>query len=167
MDSQQLEAIDEEKDLGVYIDKELKFHVHTAYATKNSNRIVGSIKRSYETRHPNSICMLYKSIVRPHLEYGNAIWGPHYKGDIKEVEAIQHRITKMIPSIKDMTYEDRLKFLKLPSLVYRRKRGDMILMYKIMNGLVRIDPNELFTPARTYHTRDTINEFTKTPRRRG
>ena len=43
---------------------------------------------------------------------------------------IQHRMTKMIPKIKDMTYEDRLKFLKLPSLVFRRKRGDMIMMDK-------------------------------------
>ena len=62
-----------------------------------------------------------------------------------------------------MAYEDRLKFLKLPSLVFRRKRGDMIMMYKIMNVLVRIDPNELFTPAKTYHTRGHHQRVYKDP----
>ena len=61
-------------------------------------------------------------MVRPHLEYGSAIWGPYYQADIKTVEAVQHRVTKLIPTLR---IEDRLKSLKLPSLVYRRRRGDM------------------------------------------
>ena len=78
-------------------------------------------------------------MVRPHLEYANSIWGPFYQGDIKKAEAIQHRATKLIPELKDIAYEDRLSTLQLPSLNYRRKRGDMIQMYKIVNNMARID----------------------------
>ena len=100
-----------------------------------------------------TMCTLYKAIVRPRLEYGNAIWGPFYQNDIKKIESIQRRATKLISHLKDKTYEDRLRDLELPSLIYRRRRGDMILMFKVMNGLVRMDTSDLFTPARLWHAR--------------
>ena len=92
-------------------------------------------------------------MVRPHLEYGNAIWGPFYQGDIKMVEAVQHRATKLIPHLRDKPYEERLKALQLQSLVYRRKRGDMITMYKIINDQVRLNTHKLFTSLPTSSTR--------------
>ena len=134
-----LEQSRNEKDLGVIIDDTLKFHVHAAAASKKANQILGVIKKAYTTRDPFSIRTLYESMVRPHLEYGNAIWGPFYQGDIKKIEAVQRRATKLIPELRDIPYGERLTRLKLPSLLYRRKRGDMIVMYKIMNGQVRLD----------------------------
>ena len=80
-------------------------------------------------------------------------YGPFLLGDIRKVEAVQRRATKLIPHLKDKPYEDRLKALELPSLVYRRVRGDMILMFKVMNGLVRLDRNLLFTPKTLHNTR--------------
>ena len=79
-----LEISDNEKDLGVIIDDKLKFHIHTATATKKANQILGIIKKSFLTIYAKTIDMLYKSMVRPHLEYGNVIWGPYYKTDIKK-----------------------------------------------------------------------------------
>ena len=92
-------------------------------------------------------------MVRPHLEYGNAIWGPFFIGDAKMVEAVQRRATKLIPELKNQPYEFRLRALNLPSLVYRRKRGDMIQVYKILNGMVRVDTEDFFVPSRFEHTR--------------
>ena len=63
-------------------------------------------------------------MVRPHLEYGNAIWEPFSQGDKKSVESVQRRATKLIHGFNVKSYEDRIKQLKLPSLGYRRKRGD-------------------------------------------
>ena len=153
LNSQELQVINSEKDLGVHVDDELKFHVHTAAATKKANQTVGVIKRTYESRDPVTITTLYKAMVRPLLEYGNVIWGPFYTGDIRAVEAIQHRVTKLIPELKDLTYEERIKSLKLPSLRYRRRRGDMITMYKLTKGLIRMDQEELFSPPMTLFTR--------------
>ena len=148
-----LEMTRNEKDLGVIIDDSLKFHEHTASAVKKANQILGVVKKSYNARDKTTICTLYKALVRPHLEYGNAIWGPFLLGDIRKIEAVQRRATKLIPDLKDKSYQERLIHLELPSLVYRRMRGDMILMFKIMNGLVRIDHNLLFTPQTLQHTR--------------
>ena len=50
------------------------------------------------------------------------------------LENVQRRATKQIPGFKNMSYEDRLQKLKLPTLAYRRKRGDMIETYKITSG---------------------------------
>ena len=92
-------------------------------------------------------------MVRPHLEYGNAVWGPCYMGDLKLVEGVQRRATKLIPYLHDIPYEGRLRALQLPSMEYRRKRGDMIQMYKIMKGLVRMKVTDLFIPIPLPKTR--------------
>ena len=161
MNDHRLEAVRFERDLGVIVDDELKFHMHTATATKKANQILGIIKKSYQTRGAVTKSTLYKAMVRPHLEYANSIWGPFYKGDIKKAEAVQHRATKLIPELKDKPYEDHLKALQLP-LTYRRKRGDMIQMYKIMNKLVRIDAAKLFTRAKAAYTRGHNQRVFKT-----
>ena len=148
-----LDKVREEKDLGVIIDDELKFHQHTASVSKKANQILGVIKRSFNTRDPRTISTLYKSMVRPHLEYGNAIWGPHFQADILKVESVQRRATKLIHNLKEKPYQERLRILELPSLLYRRKRGDMILMYKIVKGLVRLESKELITVWEESRTR--------------
>ena len=51
----------------------------------------------------------------------------------------------MIPNIKRLTYKDRLRHLKIPSLQHRRNRGDMITTYKIITGKFNIDNHKLFT----------------------
>ena len=137
--------------MGIIIDEDLKYHVHTTSATKKANQVLGIIKKSYVTRDANTIATLYKSMVRPHLEYGNIIWGPFYKMDMTRIESVQRRATKLVITLKDKSYEDRLIALDLPSLAYRRKRGDMIMMYKIVNELVRVDFNDLSTPIPTSH----------------
>ena len=71
----------EEKDLGVIIDDALKFHKQTAASTKKVNNILGVMKRTFMELDFRTLPLLYKSMVRPHLEYGNVICGPHYKGD--------------------------------------------------------------------------------------
>ena len=146
-----LESIKSEKDLGIIIDEELKYHVHTTSATKKANQVLGIIKSSYVTRDANTIAILYKSMVKPHLEYGNITWGPFYKMDMARVESVQRRATKLAITLKNKSCEDRLIALDLPFLAYRRKRGDMITMYKIVNELVRVDFNDLSTPIPTSH----------------
>jgi len=65
--------------------------------------------------------MLYKSLVRSYLEYANSVCNPHRLGLIKDLEKVQmRRATKLVITIKNLTYKDRLKRLKLPTLKYRR-----------------------------------------------
>ena len=98
-----------------------------------ANRMLGLIKQSFQNKK-RKFPHLYMALVRPHLKYANVVWGPHYILDQKAVENVQRRATKMIPDIKRLTYKDRLRHLKIPSLQHRRYRGDMITTYKIITG---------------------------------
>ena len=71
------------------------------------------------------------SLVRLILEYANAIWGPYHITDQKLLERVQWRATKLVPSLKELPYAERLSHLQLPSLCYRRERGDLILVSDI------------------------------------
>ena len=77
-------------------------------------------------------CLIFKGLVRPHLEYAAPIWTPHHDKYINQIENVQRRATKLVPGLKDLDYPERLRKLKLPTLAYRRIRGDMIQVYKIL-----------------------------------
>ena len=69
------------------------------------------------------------------------------------VERVQRRVTCLVPSLRHQPYEERLRVLKLPSLYFRRKRGDMIFIYQLLNGGVDMIPADLFERATTATTR--------------
>ena len=86
----------------------------------------------------NTMRQLFISFVRPHLEFSNVVWSPHHKKYIELIEKVQRRATRCVPGLKDRTYEERLAEMKLPSLRFRRKRGDLIEMYKHTHGLYSV-----------------------------
>ena len=77
--------------------------------------------------------------MRSHLEYGQSVWSPYKLKHIDALEAVQRRATKILPSLKNLCYAERLRKLSLPTLTYRRIRGDMIELYKIMHGIYSSD----------------------------
>ena len=121
------------------IDPTLSFSSHCETQVGKANRILGMIRRAYSYLDSHSLVKLYTSLVRPRLEYGYPAWSPLYKKDCNILENVQRRATKMVPALKDLPYEERLKSLKLPSLFYRRARGDIIEIYKHVSGLYTIE----------------------------
>jgi len=95
MNAISLSVSSEEKDLGIIIDNELKYHKHIANAVNKASRILGLIKATFTTRDEITIPRLFMSMVRPHLEYGNVIWSPRYKMNTVEIEKVQRRATKI------------------------------------------------------------------------
>ena len=89
--------------------------------------------------------LLYTTIIRPHLDYACVVWNPYQSGDIRVLEQVQRRVTRACPSLSHLSYHDRLMALNLPSLLYRRRRMDMIMMYKILNGLDGLPFDDLFS----------------------
>lgn len=144
MNTTKLEDTKSEKDLGVYVDEDLKFHDHVTKTVNKASRMLGLIRATFTCLDKNTVPRLFTTMVRPHLEYGNVIWHPRYRRDSLEIEKIQRRATKLIPDLKYLPYEQRLRQIKLPSLEYRRRRGDMLQTFKIMNNIDRINPRLFF-----------------------
>ena len=69
---------------------------------------------------------LYKSLVRPHLDYCSSVWRPHLQKDINLLENVQKRATRMVEGFKGMDYLSRLKGMRLTTLETRRLRADLI-----------------------------------------
>jgi len=119
-----------EKDLGIWMDDSLKFSDHVLLAAKKANQILGMIKRSFNYLDMSTVKLLYVCMIRPHLEYGNVVWHPRFKKDMNLLDNVQHRATRMMPGFRNLSYEERLRRLDLPTLTYRRFRGDAIETYK-------------------------------------
>ena len=87
---------------------------------------------------------MYKTVIRPHLEYCIQARRPYRKKDIDTLEHIQRRATKIIPELRDLSYEECLKECGLTNLETRRLRGDQIEVFKILNEYENIDRNMFF-----------------------
>ena len=87
----------------------------------------------------HSFRYLYKSLIRPHLEYASVAWSARFKYSQDMIERVQRRATKIIPELKHLPYSSRLEILELPSLLFRRKRADVLQMYKFFHGFDSFD----------------------------
>src|SRR6266568_6039490 len=118
-----VERVQEEKDLGVIIVNNLKVSKQCNKAAKNGNQILGLISRTFSCKKAHIIKPLYKSLVRPHLDYCVQAWRPYLNKDIATLERVQRRATKMIETCKNKSYIERLSFLNLTSLETRRLKA--------------------------------------------
>ena len=91
---------------------------------------MGLIRRSFSYLDCDMFKRLHTMFVRPHLEYAQSVWSPHLIKQINIIENVQIRATKLVDGLSDLEYPERLKKLGLPTLKFRRARGDMIQLYR-------------------------------------
>jgi len=118
--------------LGIYITNDLKVAKQCKEAAKKAMNVLRTVKRHFPRIDEPTFLILYKAYVRPHLEYCVQAWSPYFKKDIECLEQVQRRATKLIKGFKNLSYENRLKRLKLTTLEKRRLRGDLIETFKII-----------------------------------
>jgi hypothetical protein len=139
-----------ERDLGVIISSNMKFSTHCATIAKSAERVLWCIRRAFQYISKDVFLRLYKSLIRPRLEYASSVWCPHYLRDIEIIERVQRRATKLFRPVKDLPYESRLRELGLQTLKTRRFRCDLIFVYKLCHDLVDL-PLERFFDWPTDH----------------
>ena len=144
MNGAELGNTTEEKDLGVIVADNLMVAKHCAYAYSKGNRILGMIKRTVVSRDVHILLNLYKTLVRPHLEYCSPAWSPHYQKDKQLLERVQHRFTRLFSELRKLCYNDRLRRLGLWSLEERRNRADLLEVFKLKSGLSTISLQSFF-----------------------
>ena len=130
-----LESVTEERDLGVIVHQSLKSSSQCIKAVKSANATLGMIKRTFITRNKTTLLQLYRTLVRPKLEYCVQAWRPFLQRDIDLLEKVQRRATRLMVDNKTLSYEERLKSLHLTTLETRRLRGDLIETFKILRKL--------------------------------
>jgi ribonucleases P/MRP protein subunit RPP40 len=117
--------------------------------------MIAIINRNFCNLDKVSFKLLYKSLVRSLIEYGHSVWNPYRVGIILDLERVQKRATRMVKGCKKLSYNERLCFLELPTLAFRRARGDMIEVFKILNGYY--DASVAPSLLRNYDTRTRGN----------
>ena len=128
------------KDLGVTISENISFEQHIMNITNDAKRQAGWILRLIRSREPDVVMLLFKTYVRPKLEYSSPLWSPHLVNHISKLEAVQRTVTSKIRGLENYNYWERLQQLNIPSLQRRRERYQIIHIWKIAVGLI---PNDL------------------------
>ena len=161
MDGQLLETVSNVKDLGVQLSDNLKPSSQCQQAYSNASKVLGMIARTFSFKSQDVMLRLYKSLVRPHLEFSISAWSPYYSKDKHLLERVQHRFTRMIPGLRQLPYEKRLESLKLWTLEERRNRADLLEVFRMYRGLSTTSFVSMFTLSSNTTTRGHTAKITK------
>lgn len=139
----------------------LSWSLQATKCANKANSVLGFVRRIVGPKNPDLFSKLYKSLVRPILEYSSPVWSPHLKKDIATLEKVQRRASRFALGISanDMSYEDRLKRLKWPSLEKRRTLSSLTECYKTINGLNCLNPYEFLSFADKYRPLRSNHHF--------
>ena len=113
--------------------------------------MIGLTRRIFYYMDEEVFRLRHTSLMVPHMEYGDCSWSPHLKVDIAQLVNAQRRATRLVPDLRDRCYKDRLRALNLPSLLYRKRRMDMIQTLRIIKGIDDLEASDFFT----MNTRET------------
>ena len=135
-----LRNVQEVSDLGICMSENFSFEAHINQIASKANMKISWILSVFESRDPELMLTLFKSLVLNIVEYCSPLWSPHKIQEIAKIEGVQRRFTSRISSLAHLNYWDRLKKLKLYSLQRRRERFILIYVWKIIHERV---PNDV------------------------
>ena len=147
INSQKIPHTSAVKDLWVNLSSNLKCAIHINKIYSKAINLVHITLRAFKTNNCRIYTNLYKTYIRPILEYNCTTWMPYLITDIKKIESVQATFTRKLCkklNIKYDSYFHRLQLLNLETLELRRVKIDLIITYKIINNLVDINSTDFF-----------------------
>ena len=143
------------KDLGIMVSSDLSWSEHVNVTINKANKLLGLVQRTVGSSNPSAFSTLYKSLVRPILEYAVPVWNPYLSKDVLALEKVQRRASRLALGQKrgEMEYEDRLRKLKWPTLETRRLFLSLVECYKIVFGINKLNFDDLFEFTKCNSTR--------------
>ena len=137
-------SVEEERDIGVIITRNLKPTKQCEKAARTANRILSQVLRAFSYRDKKVLPKIFKTYVRPHIEFASPVWNPWSKGDVDLLENVQKRMVKQIKGLSGISYEEKIREIGLESLEERRSRQDLIQAFKIIHGHDRVSSDTWF-----------------------
>ncbi|CAI2723786.1 unnamed protein product [Schistosoma spindalis] len=153
MNNTELPAVQTHNDLGVIVSQDLKTTAHCRATAAKAFRTLWSIRRAFTHVDAKIFLTLYTVFVRPKLEYCIQAASPCFKKDSEFLEKVQRTATKLIPVIAKLPYDARLAKLNLFPLSYRRTRGDLITVFKLLSNKFAPDMPSFFLSSKTENLR--------------
>ena len=149
-----LDFVECHRDLGVLINRGLKFHNHVGDVVRKAAGLANSLLRSTVNRSPEFMVALFVTHIRQILDSCSCVWNVGYVGDVPLLESIQRSWTKKIDGMHNLSYGERLRSLQLFSIKGRHLRSDLIKHWMIFCcDLARFDLSVLFQRSREERTR--------------
>lgn len=139
MSGQTLAKSTRERDLGIIITNDLKSSEQVKRVASRATMVACRIRNTFTFFSHRLVNLLFKSFVRPHLEFAVAAWNPHRRGDVDVLERVQRRFSRLVPELKSKPYWERRETLGWTTLEDRRRRGDLIQLHKIQHGHDRVE----------------------------
>ena len=157
-----LAKVEHSKYLGITLQSNLKWNKHINSITNKANQTLGFLKRNLKIKSSDVKSHAYKALVRPKLEYASAVWDPHTRTQINQIEKVQRRAARYVTNRYHNTSSvtDMLQNLNWPSLEIRRTRVRLIMFYKIIHHVVAIHPlDTLLLPTTTITRYNTSHTY--------
>ncbi|XP_054283380.1 uncharacterized protein LOC129000440 [Macrosteles quadrilineatus] len=135
------------KDLGVYWNSSLTPEHHVDEICRRACGILGLIFRvSRNGFSITTLTTLYKTLLRPILEYASVVWKPYHDIYVSRLQRIQRRFARMMGvrcgyNYRDVPVEELESLLNLHTLAKRRDVADLAFLLKLING--KIDSPQL------------------------
>jgi hypothetical protein len=140
-------------DLGVTVQCPVNFNLHVDKVVAKAFSKLGLINKIFRCSNKKNIVRLYKSFIRPIVEYSSIIWCPYTSNNINKIERVQKRMCRMLPNLKGLSYQNQLRRMGLLSLQARRLRYQLITIYKMHHGVSNVDIGDFFTKTQARRTR--------------
>nr|VZI01090.1 unnamed protein product [Spirometra erinaceieuropaei] len=149
-----LQEVDAQKDLGMWVTASLKPPLHCSKVAKSAMSVLYLVKRPFSTFDEDCFVKVFRTFVRPQLEFAIQAWKPWTSKDLSILEKVQRRATKLVGGQGSLPYETRLSNLGLFPLSYRQLRGYLIQTFRILRGQdCCLVPTDFFELATTTNLR--------------
>ena len=122
------------RDMGWTPDGKFNTHINTIYSKVNKK--ISWILRSFKCRDMDFMRFVWRTYCLPVIDYCSQLWAPKEGPKMDKLERLQYFYTGLIPELRNLTYEERLKKLKMSSLQRRYDRYRIFYIWKIGHGLV-------------------------------
>ena len=151
-----LQCVTSVRYLGVELTQDLSWSLHVSHLCAKARQLIGLLyRRFYKHANTATLLQLYKSFIRPHLEYCAIVWDPHLSKDIEALEKVQRFALRMCLKNWSLDHSQLYSRSMIPPLTLRRSNARLEHLFKIVNNLCDFPENPIQQRDIVYVNRHT------------